>query len=315
MSAPRIGTSGWSYPSGAGTWNGIFYPSRRGRGNRRSSFDELAYYAEHFDTVEVNSSFYRLPDPGVARSWARRTPADFTFSLKLYQKFTHPAMFAAATGAEACPDPSDVAGFRSALDPIASAGKLAAVLAQFPPSFKSDNASREYLSWLLDAFVDYPVAVELRHRSWSDDTERTSRLLGQFGSAWVQIDEPKFHFSIQQSHQPNVPGFYYMRLHGRNADAWWHHDRPEQRYDYLYTPTELRPIAETVATARRRVGQVYLYLNNHFAAKSVANAVQLKRALELPAPGVYPNSFVTRYPELEGIVATEIPLLPLRTSP
>src|SRR3954468_17257151 len=84
----RIGTSGWNYPSGKGTWNGIFYPKRRPKG-----FDELAYYAEHFDTVEVNSTFYGQPRAEVCRGWAERTPSGFEFSIKLYQKFTHPAMY------------------------------------------------------------------------------------------------------------------------------------------------------------------------------------------------------------------------------
>src|SRR5262245_32527316 len=100
MSNLRIGTSGWSYPTGAGTWNGIFYPARRiGRG--RGRFDELAYYAERFDTVEVNTSFYRPPLPSVTKGWAARTSRDFEFSLKLHQKFTHPGMFKKATGRDA----------------------------------------------------------------------------------------------------------------------------------------------------------------------------------------------------------------------
>src|SRR3954447_20583674 len=94
MSTPnsdlRIGTSGWNYPSGNGTWNGVFYPPARGRAK---NFDELSFYAEHFDTVEVNSTFYGQPRREVTRAWADRTPAGFEFSVKLYQKFTHPAMF------------------------------------------------------------------------------------------------------------------------------------------------------------------------------------------------------------------------------
>src|SRR3954468_21289911 len=89
-SDPRIGTSGWNYPSGKGTWNGVFYPPSRGRAK---GFDELAFYAEHFDTVEVNSTFYGQPRPEVTRGWATRTPPGFEFSVKLYQKFTHPRMF------------------------------------------------------------------------------------------------------------------------------------------------------------------------------------------------------------------------------
>jgi uncharacterized protein YecE (DUF72 family) len=86
----RIGTSGWNYPTGRGTWNGIFYPLPRAR---PKAFDELSFYAEHFDTVEVNSTFYGQPRPEVCRKWAERTPSGFEFSVKLYQKFTHPGMF------------------------------------------------------------------------------------------------------------------------------------------------------------------------------------------------------------------------------
>src|SRR5690242_1254888 len=86
----RVGTSGWNYPSGRGTWNGVFYPKPR---QRAKGFDELSFYAEHFDTVEVNSTFYGQPRAEVCRGWAQRTPAGFEFSVKLYQKFTHPGMF------------------------------------------------------------------------------------------------------------------------------------------------------------------------------------------------------------------------------
>jgi len=166
----RVGTSGWSYPSGKGAWNGIFYPDRPARRPRGTpKFDELSFYATHFDTVEVNSSFYRVPTVSTVEKWVERTPADFEFSLKLYQKFTHPDMFAKATGS----DPSalgkkDVDEFRSAIEPLVNAGKLGALLAQFPASFKNDPESSGYLEWLLKAFKDYPIAVELRHRSWSE---------------------------------------------------------------------------------------------------------------------------------------------------
>lgn len=305
----RIGTSGWSYPNGRGTWNGVFYPSGpsalKSPGDRTRSrrFDELAYYAEHFDTVEVNSSFYRPPRPETARAWVRRTPPGFEFSLKLYQKFTHPQMFRQASGqVEATISQADVDAFRAALDPIAEAGKLGALLAQFPPSFKNDEASRAYLAWLLDTFREYPMAVELRHRSWSDNVAATLELLNGFGAAWVQIDEPKFRFSIRQNYLPNVTSFYYMRLHGRNAAHWWTHEATEDRYDYLYSEAELKPFAEIAEAARQLVRKLYLYLNNHFAAKSVANAVMIKQMLKLPITGTYPPEFVARYPQLAGIV-------------
>ena len=202
----RVGTSGWSYPSGKGTWNGIFYPAQPARRPRGApKFDDLAFYAEHFDTVEVNSTFYRVPAIEAVRKWAGRTPERFEFALKLYQKFTHPDMFAKATGG----DPAnlgrkDVDDFRAAIEPLASAAKLGPLLAQFPASFKNDPESRGYLEWLLNAFREYPVAVELRHRSWSDNPRETAALLAGFKAALVQIDEPKFKTSIRQDRRANV---------------------------------------------------------------------------------------------------------------
>jgi uncharacterized protein YecE (DUF72 family) len=326
MANLKIGTSGWNYPSGKGTWNGIFYPSRRGR---PKDFDELAFYAEHFNTVEVNSTFYGQPRADVCRGWAERTPRGFEFSVKLYQKFTHPRMFGErlrtdvarnlrprdlgsdlppdTIAALARPNEADLGEFRHGIDPLASSGKLGALLAQFPPSFKNTTASRDYLSDLLRRLADYPIAVELRHRSWSDHVADTLGLLNGFNAAWVQIDEPKFRLSIRQNHLPNVKGFYYMRLHGRNAKNWWRHERSEDRYDYLYSSDELREFSETADAARRLVKKLYLYTNNHFSAKSVANAAMIKQQLREPIEGTYPPEFIARYPELAGVVTVSAP--------
>jgi uncharacterized protein YecE (DUF72 family) len=312
MGAPdlRIGTSGWNYPTGRGTWNGVFYPPARGRAR---GFDELTFYAEHFNTVEVNSTFYGQPRADVTRAWTERTPPEFEFSIKLYQKFTHPKMFREAftkgvpisdialLDALSRPNQSDLDEFRRGIEPLASAGKLGALLAQFPPSFKDSPASRDYLSWLLHAFADYRVAVELRHSSWSDAISATLSLLNPFRSAWVQIDEPKFRFSIKQNLLPNVEGVYYMRLHGRNARQWWSHEKAEDRYNYLYTASEIDEFVETVDAARQIVKKAYLYTNNHFSAKSVANAAMIKKQLGEPLEGEYSEEFLSRYPELAGI--------------
>jgi uncharacterized protein YecE (DUF72 family) len=265
----------------------------------------------------VNTTFYGQPRPDVCRGWADRTPAGFEFALKLYQKFTHPGMFktrtaaslpvdargeSAALDALVRPNEADLDEFRRGIDPLASKGKLGALLAQFPPSFKDTPASQEYLSELLRRFSDYLVAVELRHSSWSDRIANTLGLLNGFNAAWVQIDEPKFRFSIRQNYLPNVKGFYYMRLHGRNAGTWWRHEKPEDRYDYLYSGEELKEFSETADAARRLVKKLYLYTNNHFSAKSVANAAMIKHQLGEPVQGVYPPAFVERYPDIAGVV-------------
>jgi uncharacterized protein YecE (DUF72 family) len=308
MGEVRIGTSGWSYPSGPGTWNGIFYPARRG-GMRGAT--ELEYYAEHFDTVEVNSSFYRVPDPAVTQKWAQQTPRRFDFCLKLFQKFTHPGMFARGPEARArgeegpVPDVSraDADAFRQAIEPIAASGRLGALLAQFPPSFRYDDDTIDYLAWLLRAFAEYPVAVELRHRSWSDHEAAVLELLTSHRAAWVQIDEPKFRFSIRQDRLPNDSRLYYMRLHGRNAERWWTHDHPDERYNYLYSPPEIEGFADTVSRVRQLVQKIYVFMNNHFAGKAVANAAALRHALGQPVPGEYSDDMLERYPFLREIAA------------
>jgi uncharacterized protein YecE (DUF72 family) len=311
----RVGTSGWSYPSGKGTWNGLFYPSTRSKRAGTAGFDELAFYASHFDTVEVNSTFYGQPRAEVTAGWSARTPRAFEFSLKLYQKFTHPRMFKAAATARtpgagmlldalAQVTQSDIDDFRAGVEPLAAAGKLGALLAQFPASFKRSAESEDYLTGLLGAFRDYPVAVELRHSSWSDQLGDTLRLLSGMGAALVQIDEPKFRLSIRQNYLPNVSAFYYMRLHGRNAAAWWRHEKSEDRYNYLYSADELQDFSDVAGAAKALVKKSYLYTNNHFAAKSVVNAVMLKAQLGEPVAGEYPEALVERYPEIASLVAT-----------
>ncbi len=300
MSNLRIGTAGWNYPGGRGTWNGIFYPARRkGRGRAGGKFDELAYYAEHFDTVEINTTFYGPPRPAVAQAWADRTPPGFEFSLKLYRQLTH-----SETGDLPHLDVAVIDEYREGIEPLARAGKLGALLAQFPASFKESPESQAYLDALLARFHDYPMAVELRHRSWSDNFSATLALLNARNAALAQIDEPKFRLSIRQNQLPNITGFYYMRLHGRNAEHWWKHDKSEDRYNYLYSTEELKPFADTADAARRLVKKFYLYFNNHFASKAVVNALMIKSLLGEPITGVYPEAFVEQYPEAAPLVST-----------
>src|ERR1700733_9993965 len=127
--AIHIGTSGWHYPAGRGTWNGVFYPASRPHG-----FQELTYYAEHFGTVEVNATFYRMIEAPMARQWLARTPASFLFSVKLYQKFTHPDLYLSRQGVTDWDlSRADIDLFRLGLDPIVEGGRLGSLLLQLPP--------------------------------------------------------------------------------------------------------------------------------------------------------------------------------------
>jgi uncharacterized protein YecE (DUF72 family) len=290
----RVGTSGWNYPTGKGTWNGIFYPLPE---DRERGFDELRFYAERFNTVEVNSTFYGQPRPNVTLGWVRRTPDDFDFSIKLYQKFTHPGM---ATD----PGPvtqADVDAFKGGIEPLAAAHRLGVMLAQFPASFQRTREAEDYLGWLLRTFSDYAMAVELRHHSWSDEPAATLALLDPHRAAWVQIDEPKFDSSIRQDLQPNGNELFYLRFHGRNAAKWWDHESAEDRYNYLYSSAELAPLAQKARDARALVKKAYLYMNNHFSAQSVANAVTLRKMLDEPVTARLPAELVERFPDLAGV--------------
>ncbi len=287
-----IGTSGWSYPSGEGRWEGVFYP-------KGIETDHLEYYSRYFNAVEVNSSFYRPISPNVAANWVKKTPRDFRFTAKLYQKFTHPKMFEEATGKVAQLDPADFDTFRAGLQPLGESGKLGALLAQFPPSFKHDEESVIYLEDLIRSFKDYPMAVELRHRSWSDDPD-TFRLLETYKVAWCIIDEPKFRTSIGDV--PLTSEFGYFRFHGRNAMEWWKGDR-ETRYNYLYSPQELRGLAAEVKEVSERTGDSYVFYNNHYGAKAVVNALQMKLELHQPVPKDLPGLLIERYPELKEAFA------------
>ena len=293
----RVGTSGWNYPTGRGTWNGIFYPDKKARPR---GFDELAFYAERFNTVEINSTFYGQPRRNVSLDWVKRTPPGFEFSVKLYQKFTHPQLVADRSAITA----ADIDAFKSGIEPLAAGDRLGPLLVQFPASFKESVEAQGYLEWLLETFRDYELAVELRHKSWSDRAEPVFDLLRKYRAAWTQIDEPKFRLSIRQSLLPTTKEFYYMRLHGRNAAQWWKHERSEDRYNYLYTEAELTPIADAVSKARALVKKQYVYLNNHFAAQAIADAAVLRHMLDEPVEAPMPTELVSRYPMLEGKVAT-----------
>ena len=203
-----IGTSGWSYPTGAGTWKGYFYPA--------GTKGELEYYSQFFNAVEINSSFYTPINPAYADGWAKKTPPGFKFTAKLWQKFTHPGMYAGTTGELAVISVEDVDKFRRGIEPLASAGKLGALLVQFPPSFADNEINQWTIIAIMNTFKDCPLSFELRHRSWSDDPQTKTMFAGS-DVAWVQTDEPRFPFSISAD-LPLTSDMAYFRFHGRNFD-------------------------------------------------------------------------------------------------
>lgn len=266
-----IGTSGWSYPKGEGTWTGYFYPPGK--------INELEYYSQFFNTVEINSSFYRPPNPGYVYNWVRRVPEGFLFTVKLWQKFTHPKMYKEATGEEAVISQRDVDIFKQSIEPLVKYGKLGALLAQFPPSFKNDSYGKQILNAVIRTFGQYRLAVELRHRSWSDDKE-TATLLRENYASWVQIDEPKFKTSVAED-LPITSDMIYFRFHGRNAEMWWK-GNTETRYQYLYSQEEVNELADKVKSLTEKAKLAFVLFNNHWRGYAPRNAVDMQKALQLP---------------------------------
>jgi uncharacterized protein YecE (DUF72 family) len=291
-----IGTSGWSYPKGAGTWEGTFYPPKL------ADKDKLTFYAQYFNTVEINSSFYRPPSQVAARAWATRVPDDFRFTAKLWQKFTHPKMFEAATGQPSHVEDEDFGVFAEGIGPLAEAGKLGPLLAQFPTSFRPDATTLEYLEDLIRRMrgAGFRLAVELRHREWteSEETVAIRALMEEQGVAWVMIDEPRFKTSIR--HVPLTTDTAYFRFHGRNYKNWWRHGEAEDRYNYLYTPDEQRHIAQDVREVATKTSEAYAFYNNHYGAKAVVNALQLEMALGRPITRPLPEPLVTAFADVLG---------------
>ena len=266
-----VGTSGWSYPKGEGTWNGHFYPDAR--------TNELEYYSQFFRTVELNSSFYRPPDSSLVHKWIHRVPDDFLFSVKLWQKFTHPKMFKEATGQYAVASESDADIFLKSIESLIKSGKLGALLAQFPPSFKNDKQGQQTLSTVIKLFGHLRLAIELRDKSWSDTTD-TMELFAKHNVTWVQIDEPKFRTSVAEE-LPITGNMAYFRFHGRNAEMWWAGD-VETRYKYLYPLEEIQELAKKVISASEKASLIFIYFNNHWQGNAPRNAIDIMKDLQLP---------------------------------
>lgn len=272
----RVGPAGWSYKD----WEGTVYPPHG------SKFDPLSYLAGFFDTIEINSPFYRIPPPTHPKSWIRRVSENpsFRFTTKVFRGFTH----------EDAPLADDeVNAFRAYLDPLMESGLLGAILLQFPWSFRNTAASRERLANLFRAFAEYPKALEVRHATFQ--VPEVYAFLAEHDVSWVNVDQPLFSDSVKPDDTVTGP-VGYARLHGRNYEKWFAHGESWERYNYLYSREELEPWVERVETMASRQ-ETYVITNNHFRGQAILNAGDLKGRLgqdpALPPQlrEVYPERF------------------------
>src|ERR1041384_7718570 len=284
----RIGPAGWSYPD----WAGYVYPSRRPK-----NFHEAAYLSEFFDTIEINTSFYQPIKPESAKQWLDLVSGNrnFVFTAKLWQRFTHD-IASATSGATA----DDERAVRAGFDVLRAAGKLGAVLLQFPFSFHRTKETLAYLSAVLLRFRDYPLVVEVRHDTWN--SPETLALLHEHGAGICNIDQPIIGRSLAPSAQATSP-VGYVRLHGRRYDTWFTDDEnvpSHERYNYLYSNEELEPWAARVRKVGQHTHNTFVVTNNHFQGKAVVNALQLisilkGRKIKVPEP------LRQHYPQLDEI--------------
>jgi uncharacterized protein YecE (DUF72 family) len=279
----RVGPAGWSYPD----WKGQVYPVKPGR-----KFDPLTYLARYFDAIEINSTFYRIPDAKATQRWVERVadhPA-FRFTAKLWQGFTHEGTVSA----------QDEAACRQGMAPLYNAGKLGAVLMQFPYRFHHTAENRAYVRRLVEAFRDYPLVLEIRHRSW--DRTDLYEWLQELGLGFCNIDQPQVSYSLGLTQVVTSP-VGYLRLHGRNAAMWFAGDASAAaRYDYRYPADELEEIVDAVEVISRRALETYLITNNHFRGQAALNALELRAHLRR-APVAIPPPLLAAYPELRQIAA------------
>ncbi len=288
----RFGPAGWDYPD----WKGLVYPKPAPRG-----FDPLAYLARWFGTVEVNSTFYRPQPAKVARAWCARIAPhpDFRFTAKVWKRLTHDRE---TYGAD------EVRSAREALDAMAEEGRLGAVLAQFPWSFKRSPESLEWLRDLFRALSPLPLVLEVRHLSWN--VPETFDELGERGVGFVNVDQPLFSRSIRPS-AVATSATGYVRVHGRNYKDWFRENAGrDARYDYLYSADELEGWAERTRTIADgpQVKDVYVVTNNHFEGKAVVNATMLRSMVEKRRVEV-PPGLVERYPDaLSPFVSAQLGL-------
>jgi uncharacterized protein YecE (DUF72 family) len=285
MSELRIGPAGWNYRD----WRGIFYPARRPRG-----FSELGYVAEFFDTVEINSSFYGPFSPQSGAKWVREVEgnARFLFTAKLWQRFTH------LTGAGVEEEKVVRLGF----DALQNAGKLGAVLLQFPFSFHNTAENLETLRKLTERFREYPLVLEVRHASW--DKSEVYEFLSERKVGFCNIDQPIIGRSLKPTaHVTSTVG--YVRFHGRRYDSWFSDDAkapPSDRYDYLYPREELEPWVERIESIAKTSETIFVITNNHPAAKSLQTGFLLA-TMFLRKKIKVPETMFERYPELIELAA------------
>jgi len=285
----RFGTASWTDPTM--TVPGVFYPK-----GASSAEERLRFYASQFPVVEVDATYYAMPNKRTAESWVERTPKDFVFDIKAHALMTGqptevarlPKAIREELGSELAEKkriyrkdmPAELldavyAQFREALAPLVGAGKLGAVFVQFPKWVFPSNEARE-LILETRARLDLPIAVEFRHGSWFNEknAERTVKFLQDNKIPYVAVDEPQgFKSSVPPVVIPTNEELAVFRFHGRNAENWEKKGiQPSERFRYLYDEDELADWTPKIASVAKQTKETHVVYNNCFSNYGTTNA-------------------------------------------
>ena len=290
MTRILVGTASWSDPGFVQYW----YPKKM------PAADRLAWYAEHFNMVELNSSFYSVPDPRMVGRWCERTPANFVFDVKLHQllshhstpaKFLPPAMIKklhldknAKVACTAEAEREMILAFTPALELLQRAGKLGVLLLQLSPAFSPRKHELNELEHLLELTRKFRVAVELRNRNWAEgeQLERTIEFFHEWNAIFVNVDAPREnHFTIMPSDIDAITNrdVAYLRLHGRNAEGYLTGRTVAARFNYNYSAAEIAEVAERTRKLARKAKEVHVVFNNNARDYAPHAALRLRKAL------------------------------------
>jgi len=291
----KVGIAGWSYPD----WNDTVYPRAR-------KLNRLHFLAQFFPSIEINSTFYRIPAVKIAERWCADVSdfEGFSFTVKLLQDFTHTERVASAKLTNFS---RNAAAFKQSIQPLQDQKRLGAILVQFPYSFHFTSENLRYLEQLFSEFEALPLVVEVRHRSFQ--ARGFFDFLKQHGVGFVNIDQPPVSSNIHPTAEI-TSSIAYVRFHGRNSTAWFD-DRASrnERYDYSYSRGELREWLDRIDKLAESARVVYVVFNNHFRGQEVANALEFLH-LWTTAPVRIPAPLKKTYPRLESIALDDSPISP-----
>ncbi len=279
----HLGTSGFSFDD----WKGTVYPETLPKPQW------LIYYEQQlgFNALEVNYTYYAMPTHRTMQGLVRKTSERFRFTVKTHRSMTHDIL---QTGHAIQDNPMAFEQFREGLQPMTDSGKLGCVLAQFPYAFFNKPETREYVVKTIDRLSDLNLVLEFRNKSWTGP--KTLESLAKRGVGFCIVDEP-FDSALPRSGRipsgvegepplpqlmPWVPAVTsetgYIRFHGRNAEQWFG-TTTEERYNYLYSDTELRELVQRVKDIPEKVQRWNLFFNNCHAGAAAKNARRFKELL------------------------------------